>query len=97
MIKRLFLASALGLSTVYFAQTNVFEEKFEDPAKRALWTMGDRDGITIPGNFWMPASMRLILSPAISQHHFRGILVLLHLTIHLQVLPSACHHQESCS
>jgi hypothetical protein len=44
MIKRLFLASALGLSTAYFAQTTVFEEKFEDPAKRALWSIGDRDG-----------------------------------------------------
>lgn len=44
MIKRLFLASALGVSTAYFAQTTVFEEKFEDPAKRALWSIGDRDG-----------------------------------------------------
>lgn len=44
MIKRLFLASALGVSTSYFAQTTVFEEKFEDPAKRALWSIGDRDG-----------------------------------------------------
>lgn len=44
MIKKLLLASTLGLGAFYYAQTTVFQEDFESPATRALWTIGDRDG-----------------------------------------------------
>lgn len=43
MIKKLFLASTLGLGTLYYAQLVVFEENFE-PATAALWENNDRDG-----------------------------------------------------
>lgn len=45
MVKKLFLASALGLGALYYGQTVVFQENFE-PATAALWTIGDRDGDT---------------------------------------------------
>ena len=44
MIKKLLLASTLGLGAFYYAQTTVFQEDFQSPASRALWTIGDRDG-----------------------------------------------------
>lgn len=43
MIKKIFLASALGLGAFYFGQTVVFQENFE-PATAALWQNNDRDG-----------------------------------------------------
>lgn len=44
MIKKLFLASALGLGAFYYGQTVVFNADFETAAGRNLWTIGDRDG-----------------------------------------------------
>ncbi|MBU4539042.1 MAG: choice-of-anchor J domain-containing protein [Weeksellaceae bacterium] len=44
MIKKLFLASALGLGAFYYGQTVVFNADFETAAGRSLWTIGDRDG-----------------------------------------------------
>lgn len=44
MIKKLLLASTLGLGAFYYGQTVVFEEKFETPETRDLWGIGDRDG-----------------------------------------------------
>ncbi|WP_373708751.1 choice-of-anchor J domain-containing protein [Kaistella sp.] len=44
MIKKLLLASTLGLGAFYYGQTTVFQEDFESPAARAAWTIGDRDG-----------------------------------------------------
>lgn len=44
MIKNYFLVLALATGACSYAQTTVFEENFEDPAKRQLWTIGDRDG-----------------------------------------------------
>lgn len=44
MIRKLLLASTLGVGAFYYGQTTVFQENFESPATRALWTIGDRDG-----------------------------------------------------
>ena len=44
MIKKLLLASSLGLAAFYYGQTIVYQEDFESPASRSLWTIGDRDG-----------------------------------------------------
>ncbi|MDP2453941.1 MULTISPECIES: T9SS-dependent choice-of-anchor J family protein [unclassified Kaistella] len=44
MIKKLLLASALGLGAFYFGQTVVFKEDFNQDSTRSLWTIGDRDG-----------------------------------------------------
>ena len=44
MIKKLFLASALGLGAFYHGQTVIFKEDFNLDATRDLWIIGDRDG-----------------------------------------------------
>lgn len=44
MIKKLLLASALGLGAFYYGQTLVFKEDFNQASTRDLWTIGDRDG-----------------------------------------------------
>lgn len=43
MIKKLLIASTLGLGAFYFGQTTIFQENFE-PATAALWQNTDRDG-----------------------------------------------------
>ena len=49
MIKKLLLTAVLGFSATAFSQTVVFQEDFEDPAKRALWTISELDG---DGDTW---------------------------------------------
>ena len=44
MIKKLFLATALGLGAFYFGQTVVYQEDFETAAGRNAWTIDELDG-----------------------------------------------------
>lgn len=46
MIRKLFFTAFLGAAFYSNAQTVVFQEDFESPAARALWTIGDRDADT---------------------------------------------------
>ena len=44
MIKKILLSGFLGYAAMAYSQTTVFQENFEDPAQRALWTISELDG-----------------------------------------------------
>lgn len=46
MIKKLFITGALSFAAVSFAQTIVYQENFESPEARNMWTISELDGDT---------------------------------------------------
>ena len=60
MIKKLLIASTLGLGAFHYGQTTVFQENFE-PATAALWGNIDRDGDTQKWEF-LDAELNEVLS-----------------------------------
>ena len=68
MRKNLLMASFLFMGIYGSAQTVIFEDNFNDPAKVALWENTDRDGDGENGNFIMQKKMICPLSQVILQH-----------------------------